>query len=95
LVIFTFTDLYWLVLAAIGPGGIAVSGVRAPAPLSGGLSESGTVVPHSKTLRAEGGLAFCRRPPFASLVLICHFDLHAPIMADHGAGRKPTVLLRK
>jgi hypothetical protein len=65
--------------------------VRAPAPLSSAGSESGTFVPCSKTLRAQGGRAFYRRPFFASLVPACHFDIHTAIMAYPGTERKPSI----
>jgi len=56
------------------------------------MSESGTVVPQSKTLRAQRGLAYCRRPFLASRVPACLFDLHAAIMAHLRADKKPTVV---
>jgi hypothetical protein len=56
------------------------------------VSETGTAVPRSKTLRGQGSLRFYRRPTFASLVPACHFDLHEAIMAQPGADKKPTVV---
>jgi hypothetical protein len=41
---------------------------HAPAPLSSGVSESGTAVPRSKALRAPGGAAFYGSPSCASVV---------------------------
>jgi hypothetical protein len=64
---------------------------RVPALLSGGVSRSGTVVPQSKTLRAQGGRALYRRPSFTSPVPACCFDIHALIMAQAGADRKPSI----
>ncbi len=53
--------------------------VRHPSDNSGGVSESGTVVPRSKTLRAQGRPAIYRRPSFASLVPACQYKLHHAI----------------
>jgi hypothetical protein len=65
---------------------------HAPAALSSGVIESGTFVPRSKTLRAQGGSAPYRRPSFESPVAACHFDIHAAILADPGTNKKPTVV---
>jgi hypothetical protein len=56
----------------------------APAPIFAGVPESGIVVSQSKTLRARGGAAFYRCPPFASLDPGCHFDIHD---GDYGTSR--------
>jgi hypothetical protein len=65
--------------------------VRNPPDNSSGVSESGTVVPRSKTLGGQGGAAYDRRPSLASIVAVFRFDLHAAIMAHPGTNRKPSI----
>jgi len=58
---------------------------------SGGALESGTVVPRSKTPRAQGGRAYDRLPSFAALIPKCQFDIHDAILAHRCCTKKPTV----
>jgi hypothetical protein len=79
-------------LAADGNGLVIADGLSICRGRSHGTSESGTIVPRSKTLCAQWGPAFNRRPTFASHIAACHFDIHAAMMAQAETDKKPTVV---
>jgi len=73
--------LYWLVLGASGRGGIAVSGARAPAPLSGPRPKAELSFRIPKRFARKAGWRFATTQPSHPSFLACHFDLHTAIMA--------------